>query len=279
MKIKLPIILITLSLLTASAQGTRVFYDGFEDGTTNLWQQDGYHCRCIVVDTAADGVHGPYVGSKMARCNWDGTVPWYDSMRYESLYLDSINYTDEIFYRVKLRADYNLDRTSGSATKILRIFVTSPSYNDYITVIYDSPSLYSSGVAGNVGLVTYWGGAPGDSTGTSSNWHEVAYYFNEANGIIKVWHDGVLIRNEIGLNFNNTRWFPFYITSNWEDAHDAQNHVYFDEVEIFTDATTGNPTSGSMFDGTIQVSKNTGITDNTSIDELFLISLYGQPTS
>src|SRR5262245_4628748 len=50
--------LIVLSLLVSAnlthAAG-RVFYDGFEDGTTNAWQQDDFRNKCVVVTSALDG--------------------------------------------------------------------------------------------------------------------------------------------------------------------------------------------------------------------------------
>ena len=99
-------------------------------------------------------------------------------------------------------------------------------------------SLSNRGNAGNVGLPTYWGGATADNTGLSSGWHKVEYYFNHATGSIKVWHDGILIRNDT-VSFNSQKWLPFYLTSNWSDGHDNTNYIYFDEIEVYSDTGTG----------------------------------------
>ncbi len=65
---------------------------------------------------------------------------------------------------------------------------------------------------------------------------------------MKVWHDGVLVRNDVAP-FNGAKWSPFWLTSNWEDSHDAVNYVYFDDVEVYSDVGTG--ATGLMSDATI----------------------------
>jgi hypothetical protein len=248
------ILLVALLVAELSHAAGRVFYDGFEDGTTNKWQQDDFHNRCTVVGSALDGAAGPYNGSRMARCNWNGTVAWNDPARFESLTLNSLSYSNEIFYRVRLRIDRNVDRTNGSPLKLLRIYYwdgNTATYRDLFENSVSGNSLSNRGNAGSTTLPTYWGGAPGDNTGSSSGWHKVEYYINHATGTIKVWHDNVLIRNNT-VGFNSRKWLPFYLTSNWSDPHDAANHIYFDEVEIYSD--TGSGAAGSMSDASISVS-------------------------
>ena len=247
------VLLLSLALVDGSYAAGRVFYDGFEDGT-NKWQQDGTRNRCTGVSSSTDGVAGPYAGSRMARCNWNGVVAWNDPAAFESLRINSVSYNNEIFYRVRLRIDRNVERTNGSPLKMLRIYYwdgNQATYRDMFEDSVSSNSLSNRGNAGSTALPTYWGGAPGDNTGSSSGWHKVEYYFNHATGHIKVWHDGILIRNNT-VSFNSQKWLPFYLTSNWSDAHDATNYVYFDEVEIYSDTATG--ASGSMSDATISVS-------------------------
>ena len=231
---------------------TRVFYDGSEAGNTNLWQQDGFRNRCQSVTSSADSLAGPYAGSRMIRCNWDGVVAWNDPAGFETLVVNSVSYANEIFYRAKLRIDQNVEKTNGSPLKMLRIFYwdgNQSTYRDMLEVAQFGSSLSNRG-DGIIVATTYWGGAAGDNTGSSVGWHEVEYYINHTTGSIKVWHDGVLIRNDIA-NLGSQKWLPFYLSSNWSDAHDAVNYVYFDDFEIYTDSTSGTAASGSLANGDI----------------------------
>src|SRR3989344_1636262 len=231
---------------------TRVFYDGSEAGNTNLWQQDGFRNRCQSVTSSADSLAGPYAGSRMSRCNWDGVVAWNDPAGFETLVVNSVSYANEIFYRAKLRIDQNVEKTNGSPLKMLRIFYwdgNQSTYRDMLEVAQFGSSLSNRG-DGIIVATTYWGGAAGDNTGSSVGWHEVEYYINHTTGSIKVWHDGVLIRNDIA-NLGSQKWLPFYLSSNWSDAHDAVNYVYFDDFEIYTDSTSGTAASGSLANGDI----------------------------
>jgi hypothetical protein len=246
--------LLSSAVLTSLSHAAgRVFYDDFEDGTTNKWSKDDFRNKCAVVTSATDHVAGPYGGSRMLRCNWNGAVAWNDPAAYETLALKSINYSNELFFRIRLRLDKNFDRPgSGSVpAKILRIFTMAPSYNDMIEVVYDSGSLSSQCVAGGTSCQTYWGQGS-DDTANSGSWHTVEWYFKVSTGTIKVWHDGILVRNNSGFNFNGTKWYPFYVGSNFSWPHDAMNHAYFDNIEIYSD--TGSGASGSMADATVSAS-------------------------
>lgn len=223
--------------------GGRIFYDGFESGTTSMWKQDDYRNRCQVVTSAADGVVGPRTGSRMLRCNWNGTVAWNDPAAFETLTIPTDNYSNELFIRVWVRRDANLERTEGSPAKLIRLFRQEP-YLDSFENIVPWNGLSHRGTFSS----TYWGGAPGDNSNSHSAWHKVEYYFHQSNGTHKVWHDGILVRNDTGLKFG-AKWSPLYITSNWSDPHDANNYVYFDDVEVFSDMATG--ATGSMSDATI----------------------------
>lgn len=248
------ILLSPLALLDASHAAGRVFYDDFEDGTTNKWGQDGSRNRCTVVTSAADGLRGPYAGSRMARCNWNGTVADTSGPAYETLKIASVPYTNEIFYRVRLRIDRNVERTNGSPLKLLRIFYWDgdrATYRDLYENSVPENGLSNRGAAGTSEIVTYWGETPGDNTGLSTTWHTIEYYFSHANGQIRVWHDGILIRNDTA-SFNAAKWLPFYLTSNYSDQHDATNYIYFDNIEIYSDA--GNGATGLMSNATISAS-------------------------
>lgn len=229
----------------------RVFYDGFESGDTNLWSQDDFRNRCQVVSVAADGVTGPFAGSRMVRCNENGAAAWNSPEAIESL-VANVPYTNEFLLRARLRVDRNLEKTGGSPTKIMRFYHWTGDQSTYLDLfgVLIGDSISNQGVAGGTQLTTYWGGL--DSAANSSSWHKVEYYINQSAGTIKVWHDGVLIRNNTGLKFNGVKWTPLYLMSNWSDAHDATNYTYFDDVEIFSD--TGNGASGSMSDASISAS-------------------------
>src|SRR5258706_12799771 len=89
------------SVASTSVAAGRVFYDGFESGNTNLWEQDDFRNRCQVVTTAADGVVGPFAGSRMLRCNDNGVAAWNDPASFETLMISSVNYSQELFIRTR----------------------------------------------------------------------------------------------------------------------------------------------------------------------------------
>lgn len=240
----------------------RVFYDGFESGNTNLWSADSTRNRCQVVSSASDGIAGAYAGKNMARCNWNGAVDWSNAAAYESL-VASIPYTNEFLLRLRLRPDQNLEKTGGSPTKIMRFFNWTGSQSTYLDMygVLLGSSIKNEGVAGGAQLATYWGGK--DNAANPASWHKVEYYVNQSTGTIKVWHDGILVRNDSGLKFNGVKWTPLYLTSNWSDSHDATNYLYFDEVEIFSDAGTG--AGGSLADASASASGSAGISGATSL--------------
>lgn len=240
-------LLSVIAFADSSYAASRFFYDGFEDGTVDKWSIDPYHSPCPIVTASTDGVAGPYAGNYMARCNW-----FVDD--YQSVLINSVPYTNEIFYRVRIRVDQNVERTDGSPLKMLRIYYWTgdwDTYRDFFTDSVIGNSCSNRGNAGTTALDTYWGGAPGDNSCNSSSWHKIEYYFNHANGAIKVWHDGVLVRNDT-VSFNSQKWFPFSLASNFSDSHDNTNHIYFDDMEIFTDQGTG--ATGLMSDATISAS-------------------------
>ena len=80
--------------------------------------------------------------------------------------------------------------------------------------------------------------------------------------LLKVWQDGSLkqsLSNLVTIS-PGAKWYPLYLMSNWSNnpgwSHDANNHVYWDNVEIFSDRGSG--ASGSMADGTISAA-TTGV--------------------
>lgn len=253
-------IVLLLALCASAAQGAgRVFYDGFENYTgtdpliTALWGQDNARPRCVSVTSAADGIAGPYAGSRMARCNTSvGDV-------FENLTVPAFSMTNEVLYRFKFRVDTNHDRTGGdprgSPAKKLRLFYwtgNQSTYNDnYGVVDGASGGMRNEGLVDGTQWTTYDGGASGDHTQESSAWHTVELYWNKSNGNHKVWHDDVLVLNvtlgsiQGGVGEGGG---DFYLMSNWEDTHDATNYTYFDEAEVYTDNGTGLA-SGTLANG------------------------------
>lgn len=256
----LALVLILLSPLavwdTSYAAG-RVFHDGFESGNTNQWLQDDFRSRCPVVTTSIDGIVGPYAGSRMLRCNFNPNLAYNDPNSYETLKLDTDSlYTDEMFIRTRVRVDKNM----SVKQKLLRFFETPGSlYHDLFGVAGHPQNAFNN--AGNTttqAMPTYWGEKVGDNTNLPNGWHKTEYYIQQSTGTVKVWHDGVLIRHDVGLNFDNLKWRRFYITSNG-DAGDSTNHIYFDEFEVYSDRGTG--ASGLMSNATItQGGSTTGST-------------------
>ncbi|TXG78444.1 MAG: hypothetical protein E6R14_12670 [Thermomicrobiales bacterium] len=236
----------------------RVFYDGFESGNTNLWSQDDFRNRCSVVTSAADGKSGPYAGTYMTRCNSNGAVAWNDAAAYETLKLSSLKYTNEVFVRVRMRVDSNHEKTTGSAKKIFRFYNLGGGNEMYSDLPGDS--LKNMLIVDGKQFGSYWGGASGDNTGSTSGWHKVEWYFNASTGQVRVWHDGALIR-DIVQSFGGQRWDPFYLTSNWADGHDSTNYIYFDEFEVYSDQGSG--ASGSMSSATASAGSSTTATTST----------------
>lgn len=247
----------TLTLSDASHAASRVFYDGFEDGTTNKWQQADARSRCQVVTAATDGIVGPFAGTRMARCNWDGTRADGTPDRFQTLVTPTGNYTDEFFIRVRFRMDQNIEPTPGSSNKFMRLFYfTGTLYHDlFADADNRTMGILNKGAPSlNEQMLTYYGDGPkaialGDVSATAASWHKLEYWIKQSTGAIRVWHDGLLVRDDSGYNYGGIKWPTLFLVSNWSATHDATNHIYFDEVEIFSDRGTG--ASGSMSDATI----------------------------
>lgn len=231
----------------ANAAG-RVFYDGFEDGTTNKWQQDSYRNKCTVITVAADG-GAAKSGSRMLKCNWNGVVAWNDPASFETLVLDNYSYASEILFRFWIRPDANAKDHPANGAKILRVGRESfwaLNFRDGLA----NGSFWSS--AAQLGG-TFWGG----SNLSDGKWHKLEFYIKQGtNGAFKYWEDGVLKHSATNINTMpaDGKWSPVYISSNWSGAdgccdHDTTNYLYWDEFEIYTD--TGSGATGSLADASI----------------------------
>jgi hypothetical protein len=247
----------------ASHAAGRVFSDDFESGNTNKWSGDAPHSMCTVVQKGVDG-GTPHGGSNMMQCNWNGLVAWDDPNAYSSAELPqgAWNYNSEFLIRGWLRDDNDVSHTDGG--KVLRLYP-----HDSLDSFYIVPQMNLSGgpallawefINGTPGPV-FWGhGAPlGDQ-----KWHKVEIYVkaSPANGIARVWIDGSLkqeVTNAATVADGHT-WGPLYLMSNWSNnpgwEHGANNHVYWDDIEIYTDTGTG--ATGSMSDATISASAGSG---------------------
>ena len=251
---------IYLALLTNTIQAAgRIFYDGFENGTTDAWTQDDFHNKCTAVKSAPDGT-GPHSGSYQAQCNWNGTVAWNDPEAYRGLE-KSISYNNEFFLRYWVRYDSDVDSKPGA--KVGRLSASSQFEIVWGAQLEQSGWPMWVGVTANAAYDNDTSGLAGFN---NHGWHKIEIYVKEAsNGVVKFWIDDVLnstfTGNTTGANFQ-----PYFMMSNWSSnpgwEHDANNHVLHDDVEIYSDAASG--ASGSMADGTIGENGVSGI-DNSAV--------------
>jgi hypothetical protein len=248
--ITLTLLLLALWTSQSFAAG-RVFYDGFEatgwNGTTQGWFNElPTFPLPTIVATALDGKLGPKAGTKMARFQHPAAS---DSFGYDDIGLHTENmYTDEILIRAWYRHDDDLDIPGVNSTKkIFRIY--GNPVPDLLSEIKLRPGLTNeyTPTVGNT-KATYSGSAPGDNSVSNDSWHKLEYYIRNSTGTCKVWYDGILVRNDTGDAMAG-KFGPFFPASNFHDAHDNANHVYFDEVEVFSDTGTGG--TGLMSNATI----------------------------
>jgi hypothetical protein len=110
---------------------------------------------------------------------------------------------------------------------------------------------------GGIGMPTFWSSA--EATVVKNTWNKFEWYAKEgdaSNGKVKLWVNDVLVWDWTGNTVSaGGSWSPFRIGNNWSGGspgsrdHDTNNHMYVDEVEIFSDTGTG--ATGSMSAGTI----------------------------
>jgi hypothetical protein len=244
----------------------RIFYDGFETysvGTLPVgnFVQDGSRPLASVVTSGVGGVT-PRTGTKMLETNNDGTLPNGQSNdnAWTTAVVDpnKIGSPAELFYRVWYFIASDHDNPGGDAStgaKMVRIFTFRNGTYETIGNVrknITNGAYWSSVVNGVSG--TYWGYAAGDNSAVAGIWHKVEYYINHSTGVLKTWQNGILVNSQTGLNFAGVTAKPLYLTSNFSDPHDAQNHIYYDSVEVFADTGAGQATTGLMSDATIQAS-------------------------
>jgi hypothetical protein len=247
-----------ISAAQNSIAASRVFHDDFESGNTSKWQFPGSYDRAIVVSTAYDGGR-PRGGSRMLEGNWNGTIDYTDPRKNSYATLLDWNYTNEFLIRFWIRLDRDVDRKNG--TKLLRLGTIGVNMFYIGATLHEVPGLmvpYFESVAGSSGPITYNGGVIGDN-----NWHKVEIYVKhntpgQTDGILRMWTDGVRVLNGVNIRSvsDGGNWKPMNLMSNWSNnpgwEHDANNHAYWDDIEIFSDANTGTAMTGRMDDATAQ---------------------------
>jgi len=237
----------------------RVFVDGFESGNTNLWNVDGSRNKCTVVGSAHDG-GAPHSGNVMLECNWNGTVPWTDPTWYSTVVLPqtSWDYSREFLIRLWVRFDADVDHVNGD--KLLRLYPHDDLESFFVAAQLDQadgPIFVSwEKINGKDGPVS-WG--RGTKLG-DTRWHKLEIYVKHnsmgaLDGLVRVWLDGKLAQESPNIVSvaPGRKWGPLVLMSNWSNnpgwEHGPSNHVYWDDVEIYTDMGSGG--SGVMADATI----------------------------
>jgi hypothetical protein len=189
----------------------------------------------------------------MIRCNWDGSGAGDSGGGiFEALRLDGWSYTTDFFIRYWFRVDN--DMRGGTGPKVMRI-----GNPNHIASFLDCPASPGSQYFGGFfGFSDWMGGNVESGTCGGPNWHKVELYFHVASsgGVVTMWVDDVQVWQATGDTRceGGGRWSQFFISSNWSAGpgcclHDANNHVYWDEFEIYSDTGTG--ATGSMSAGTI----------------------------
>lgn len=247
---------------TASAQPRRMVYDNAEGARHSAWKTSGQalYPFCERVSASLDGA--PVLrGAWQYACNWDGQAPTNFGHANSEQWIDpgTLPFVNEWLLRLPLRFDQNMDHKRGS--KLMR-----PGYPSAGSLIvaceFEGGANASWWVGGGVAGSSYF--SPGNSAGRpvalcgDHGPQEIAFYVRRGtNGQIKFWANGVLKATWNGDTSNVP--LSLYIPSNWSISeagwdHDKLNTFYIDEVEIYTDATSGGEVAtGSLSDNTARV--------------------------
>ena len=250
------LLLVLVALPHPSSAAGRVFFEDFESysvGTlpTTQWQQDLPHNLPQVVTSSLDGIAGPHSGTKMMRANWT-------SSDYESAKLTSWSYNTEFLIRLWVRYDSDVDHVQGNKVFRLDNFATESFYFDGQMESPPKCVMFSfwEVVAGKTITGPPWENFNGGPLG-DTQWHKIEIYVKhnqvgQTDGILRVWNDGQIVHDITNIQSvaNGAKWFPMFLMSNWSNfAHDNNNHVYWDDIEIFSDTGTGS--TGLMSDASI----------------------------
>jgi hypothetical protein len=250
----------TVSLLCAFAStsilngATRVGYNGWENGFGE-WRQDGTRDVPEIVSS------GALAGTKCLSMNWNGTVEWNAHNRFQTLKLPWFPYTNEVFTRAYFKVAADVDNPpDGTGPKFFK-WGAGTLKEIYHSLLMDGVRLFEAPNSPDGGLTkrmsSFWGSENG-SLYPRETWVKIEHYMS--GDLIRLWVDDVLCKEwKIDTNVGGT-WFPLILGSNWSGGgmvngrvHDQNNHIFVDEIEIYTDAESGTPTFGSMREGTITV--------------------------
>lgn len=232
---------------------TRVFHDDFEDGTIGKWGNGGASVTQV----------SPHSGTYAAIGGWNGEVIWTDPDSLRALELPSWKYSTEYLARFWIRLDADVDLAPGK--KYFRLpWANESQGNELVWAdLYGDNSFSTFTQIDGSTLDTGW------SCGSLADhaWHRVEIFIRDAtDGAIRMWLDGkeLACDNSGGFHFpyfGNTHqnaggWDNFYWPSNWSSnpgwEHDANNHIYLDDVEIFSDDASGTPSTGALVDATVR---------------------------
>jgi hypothetical protein len=241
----------------ANAAG-RVFSDDFEAGNTSKWSLDGSRTMCSATRSSIDG-RATHAGSYMLECNWNGLVAWDHADSFSVAVLPSWDYSSEFLVRMWVRYASDVDRVVGA--KLMRLYPGGQTGSMYV-----GGQLEKSGgpllcawemIAGSSGPVAWGDGSPF----ADGQWHKLEIYVKHntagaTDGILRIWQDGTLKQDARNLvtAAAGAKWYPLYLMSNWSNnpgwEHDAANHVYWDDIEVYSDRGSGG--SGLLADATIR---------------------------
>ena len=232
----------------------RVFFDGFEDGTTNQWSQIGTREKCTIVTTALDGGSAAHSGTRSARCNMNGAVDFSDNASF-SIMQKSVPEASEYLYRLWSRADSDVDVQDGS--KLLRLQGEGCSEINYTFEDGANPgaSFYTAREC-NTAELSFGRDTTGGWPKTAWRKWEIYIKDHATQGVVRFWVNGVMQREAVNVNTSSASWsWGWFATlSNWSSnpgwEHDANNHIYIDDWEVFTNLGTGM--TGNLSDATAQ---------------------------
>lgn len=261
--------LVYLSSFGDALAASRVFWDDFESGTVAKWTKNGQRDLCSVVKRSVDNAT-PHGGAYMAECNWNGAVAWDDPASFSTLNLPSWPYAKEFMIRFWVRAASDNAHTYGA--KFFRLYPANPNINQVIFDFqFDSQPNEGIMATWTVDSQTsvFWGGKV--VLGGDAAWHKLELYIKEndagaQNGVIRLWQDGVF-RTEV-LNLKtaalNMKWTGLFLMSNWTNngplwLHGANNHVEWDDIEIFSDVDSGDPVSGQLSDASVTITSQSPV--------------------
>jgi len=248
------VVLLGVSINQAFAAGGRVFYDGFESGSFAAGWADGYADGAGIIDPAGNQGHDntvlPVAGQRQMECWYgtSGTNTWY--CRF--IPIDTL-YTNEVFVRIWVRLDQDVQSDQGSMAHLIRFYGEgSGGATEVVTsilgggnVLFQTDAVWQSVWPSNSPVTTPFNPGIGDR-----KWHKYEQYINNATHVYKIWQDDVLLASmsEPQITVHFPAFLPLH---NWGSPKPTDNntHVYFDEVEVFSDLGTGG--SGSMANGDI----------------------------